>query len=51
MNSMPRNIQYAAAGFVAGFIAIFIATSNVILALVVGAVIFGLFYAGIIKTR
>jgi len=48
---MPRNIQYAAAGFVAGFIAILIATSNVILALVVGAVIFGLFYMGIIKTR
>ncbi len=51
MRSTPRNIQYAVVGFVAGFIAIFVATSNVILALVVGAIVFGLFYMGVIKIR
>lgn len=51
MKALPGNIQMAVVGFVAGFIALFLATQNIVLAFVVGAVLFGLFYTGIIKAR
>lgn len=48
---LPSNIQMGVLGFVGGFIAMFVATSNVILAFIVGAVLFALFFTGVIKAR
>ncbi|MCU0465150.1 MAG: hypothetical protein MUF38_11340 [Anaerolineae bacterium] len=51
MKTLPRSTQLAVVGFIGGFVAMYIATSNVVLALLVGAVVFGLFFMGVIKAR
>jgi hypothetical protein len=51
MKTLPRSTQLAVVGFIGGFVAMYIATSNVVLAMLVGAVVFGLFFMGVIKAR
>lgn|GEM_PF-1592177 len=51
MKTIPRNIQMGAVGFIAAFLVIYLLNLGPVLALVVGAVVFALFYLGIIKMR